>query len=458
MNPAQLAFTVKSRTVRRPLGTYLDELVHNERLPLHDLNALTDRRAASIASFAATQSPYYERRFREAGISLARIEDVDEWTRIPLSGRGDFKAHEFDILSTEANDRTARLGKTGGSTGEPLRTRHDNRAATLALAWRMYGWWGVQPWDNLARVGRWGFGIKDSLKNAVTWWPSKQVYLDATLFDADSMRAFHRRLVRTRPALIEGYVGAMLEFADFLEAEGLRIPKPRAIATTAAVLNDNARRRLENVYETEIFDEYRGSEVNWLAGECRAHAGLHMNSDARLIEVVDPDGRRVEPGEIGDIAITDFTNRVFPIIRYRPGDRARLLAAPCDCGVTLPLMDYPEGRTTDMVRLPSGKAINHGLMAMFADHPEAVRVFQIHQHADYSLNISIVRGDDPAADAHVDEAVKKVRRRINDEVAVRVAYVDSLQYTNGKLKYLISDVPAPGEPKEGVAQPPAPQD
>ncbi|RGE16230.1 phenylacetate--CoA ligase family protein [Leucobacter sp. wl10] len=443
MELARAAFTIKSRTLRRRSGRFFDELLLNERLPRERLLALQASRAAGIARFAATSTAYYAETFAEHGVDLTRLEDPAQWQRIPVLERATVKDRNRGFVSSESTRRTARVAKTGGSSGEPLRLQQDARVPTLAHAWRMYRWWGVEPWDHLARVGRWGFGIVDNLKTAVTWWPSKQIYLDAQLFDGSTMGAFHRAIVRTRPALIEGYVGAMLEFADFLEAEGLTIPTPRAVATTAAPLTENARRRLEAVYGTPVYDEYRGSEINWMAAECGERNGLHVFADTRRIEILGPDGRPVPAGTVGDIVVTDLLNRVFPMIRYRVGDRGRIVERECPCGVTLPMIAQPEGRTTDIVRLPSGRMINHGLMAMFADHPEAVRVFQIVQSADYSLRIRVVRGDDPRGEQHIASAVAKVRMRIDDEVPIALEYVDRLPHTGGKTKYLISEVAAP---------------
>ena len=307
------------------------------------------------------------------------------------------KEHDAD-LRPAGSERFAREALTGGSTGVPLRTAHDSRVPTLALAWRMYSWWGVQPWDDLARVGRWGFGRFETVRNRLQWWPSRQIYLDARLLDRDSMRKFHRAIVRTRPALIEGYVGAVLEFADFLDSEGLTIPTPAAIATSAAPLPPSARRRLESVLGAPVYDEYRGSEALWMAGECRMQTGLHIFADARRIEVVDPHGRSLPAGEVGDIVVTDLTNRVFPIIRYRLGDRGALMDGTCECGVTLPRMAQPEGRAIDILRLPSGAGLSH-TTAMFAKHPGSVRLFQVHQTADYSIAVRVVLGDDPDASA-----------------------------------------------------------
>jgi phenylacetate-CoA ligase len=440
MDLKRWSFTTKLRTVRRSSGSYLAELERNQSLDPRLLAGLTSRRAAGIARFAAESTPYYRRRFEEHGVDLARLEDDEEWQRVPITERADVKANEAD-LRPAGTERYARDALTGGSTGEPLRTAHDARVPNLALAWRMYRWWGVQPWDDLARIGRWGFGRLETVRNRLQWWPSRQLYLDARLIDADRLRAFHRAIVRTRPALIEGYVGAVLEFAELLASRGWTIPAPIAIATSAAPLPPSTRRRIESVLGAPVYDEYRDSEALWLAGECRLQDGLHIFADARRIEVVDADGRSLPAGELGDLVVTDFTNRVFPIIRYRTGDRGSLVDGTCGCGVSLPRMAQPEGRAIDILRLPSGTAVSH-ITAMFAKHPGSVRLFQVHQRADYSITVRVVLGDDADARRDVEEAVEPLRRRVAAEVPLTVEYVDSLPYTGAKTKYVISDVPA----------------
>jgi len=439
MDLRRRSFTAKLRTVRRSSGEYLAELERNQFLDPDALASLEARRAADIARFAAEATPFYRRRFDEHGVDLARLEDPDEWQRVPVTDRAHLKANEAD-LRPAGSERHAREALTAGSTGEPLRTAHDTRVPNLALAWRMYRWWGVQPWDDLARVGRWGFGRLETVRNRLQWWPSRQLYLDARLLDADAMLAFHRDLVRTRPALIEGYVGAVLEFAAFVERTGRTIPPPVAIATSAAPLPPSTRRRIETVLGAPVYDEYRDSEALWMAGECRRQDGLHVFADARRIEVLDPDGRPLPAGEIGDLVVTDFTNRVFPIIRYRTGDRGALIDGPCACGVTLPRVAQPEGRAIDMLRLPSGTALTH-ITAMFAKHPASVRLFQVHQRDDFSITVKVVLGDEADALRHVEEAVEPLRRRIAGEVPLTIEVVDALPYTGAKTKYVISDVP-----------------
>lgn len=442
---AALAFQAKSATVRRRNGEFFRELMHQQTLAPEALRDLQWERATRMLRWATEGTAFYPDFYARSGVDVAAVRNWDDWEALPILDRTTVKEHAAGFLSAEAGPATVRDAQTGGSTGQPLRTKQDARVPTLGLAWRMYSWWGVQPWDNLARVGRWGFGRMDALKNGLAWWPTRQSYLDAGLLGPDSMREFHRRITATRPALLEGYVGSMLEFADFLEGSGLRVPPLKAVATTAAPLTTSVRRRLESFFEAPVYDEYRGSEFGWNAGECRERNGLHLFADVRLVEVVDEHGRRLPPGEVGDLVITDLTNRVFPLIRYKVGDRGALLGEPCPCGVTLPLMGQPEGRSTDVLRLPSGRSIGHRLMGMFSSHPDSVRLFQIHQRADHSIVVRVVPGSGSDATVHIETAVEALRRRIDDEVPVTVEHVDQLPFTGGKVKYVISDL-APTSP------------
>jgi len=388
------------------------------------------------------ESPFYRRFYSEHGVVPRKLDDSRRWEELPILDRATVKAHADDFPTAEAVGRNVRTALTGGSTGEPLRTLHDARVPSLALAWRMYSWWGVEPYDDLARIGRWSFGRLDALKNTIAWWPTRQLSLDAAVISEETMAEFYRDVTRIRPRLLEGYVGALLELADYLEQHGLRFPAPQAVATTAAPLTGPVRARLEDVFGAPVHDEYRGSEFGWMAGECDRQDGLHIFSDVRRIEVVDADGLPVAPGGEGDLVITDLRNRVFPMIRYRNGDRGILREEPCPCGRSLPLMEPPQGRTADVLHLPSGASLAHRLTALFSEHPEAVKLFQIHQQADASLTIRVVLGPGERSRLHVQDAVEGLRTRIRHEVPVRIEYVDSLPYTGGKTKYIISDLPA----------------
>ncbi|WP_321492969.1 AMP-binding protein [uncultured Desulfobacter sp.] len=70
-----------------------------------------------------------------------------------------------------------------------------------------------------------------------------------------------------------------------------------------------------------------------IAYECRYHEGLHINDDHILPEIINPStGKPVQPGEEGELVLTTLSARAFPLIRFRTGDMARIITAPCPCG------------------------------------------------------------------------------------------------------------------------------
>ena len=87
-----------------------------------------------------------------------------------------------------------------------------------------------------------------------------------------------------------------------------------------------------------------------VAGECHARAGLHVQEDHFLMEVVDPDsGEPLPEGEEGELVFTTLMKEALPLIRYRTGDIGSVDGAPCECGRTFARLTELVGRRDDML-------------------------------------------------------------------------------------------------------------
>lgn len=71
----------------------------------------------------------------------------------------------------------------------------------------------------------------------------------------------------------------------------------------------------------------------FVAGECAAHAGLHVAEDAFAAEVVDEKGAPREDGSPGRLLLTSL-RRSLALIRFDTGLRARIDRSSCECGET----------------------------------------------------------------------------------------------------------------------------
>lgn len=444
MSFKRFVFNVKAATVLRDSRDRFREAVRNERLDPEELARLQERRAIDHARFAMSNSPFYRDRYRDAGFTIDDLNDPAAFAELPIIEKSDVREHPDLFRSSEANEKSARPAGTGGSTSEPLKLLHDRRFPVRVLEWRLYRWWGVHPSDDVATIYRQFWSAKEAGKHSLQWWPSQRFQLDTSRIDAASVDAFVERWRAVRPALLTGYVGGIVELSRMLEDRGVQLAPPTAIGVTAAPMSQAQREEVERVLHAPVYDHYRCGEIPWMAGECSSHQGMHVFADLRKVEVVDDDDRPVAPGQMGQTVVTDLTNRVFPLVRYRLGDRTSTVDGACSCGVTLPRIAAVVGRVTEAAHLPNGQVIaGDFLTEIFVKYPQAARQFQVHQQADYSITLRCIPGASEHALDEIDAVVKELDGIVNHAVPVRLELVETIPHDGGKIRYIKSDVPVP---------------
>jgi phenylacetate-CoA ligase len=112
------------------------------------------------------------------------------------------------------------------------------------------------------------------------------------------------------------------------------------------------REEIEASFYVKATDNYGLSEIMGpgVAGECLYQAGMHLNEDHFIFEVVDPKtGKNLEPGEVGELIITTTTKEAFPLIRFRTGDLCSMTYEACQCGRSLARMSRVLGRTDQVI-------------------------------------------------------------------------------------------------------------
>jgi phenylacetate-CoA ligase len=248
---------------------------------------------------------------------------------------------------------------------------------------------------------------------------------------------------RLKPPLLQGYVGAIEHLALCVREKGLKVHSPQAVWVTSAPVSTAQRRLISEAFGAPVYDQYGCCEVSWLAAECGAHHGLHINYDCRHVEFVDDEGRLCPPGTLGKVVITDLENFAFPLIRYVTGDMGRALNERCPCGITLPLMDAVKGRITDIIKLPNGTRIaGDFLTTIFDDCPEAVNGFQVRQHKDYSITIYVVPAKgNPTVPATLKRVREQLAQKVGGQVTVTMEEVARINSDRGKTRFVISDAP-----------------
>ena len=99
---------------------------------------------------------------------------------------------------------------------------------------------------------------------------------------------------------------------------------PRALLSTSMALTAGLCEALQARFRCPVLDLYSLNEAGPVA-VFDAGLGGHLLLQHRLVvEVVDVAGRRVAPGQRGEITLTGGFNAWLPLLRYRTGDHAAL--------------------------------------------------------------------------------------------------------------------------------------
>lgn len=393
-----------------------------------------------LISYAYNHSNFYRRKYQNHGIEPNSIQTESDFLRIPIVKRDDIKNDFYDFISDNADKKHYYKSTTGGSTGSPISVLHDKRYPLIGVQRRVLNWWGVKPYQNAAFIYRTRFEGFRKTMNDLIWWPTKRIFLDASAMNKSSMMHFAQLFNRVKPKLLQGYVGAVYEFALFVLDNHLKLETPLAVWVTSAPLTQQQRSIMQDAFQAPVYDQYGTCEIMWLAAECREKNGLHIMSDIRHIEFVDENNEPVPPNTWGRILLTDLQNHVFPLIRYEIGDYGRALDFECKCGIKLPLMDNVRGRQSDVIKTPSGIIISgEYLTTIFDSYPESIRQFQLVQSKDYAIQLLYIPNKNKDVKEVISAVLNNLIKKTNNEVQISAKQADRIDHLKGKTRFIISE-------------------
>jgi phenylacetate-CoA ligase len=126
-------------------------------------------------------------------------------------------------------------------------------------------------------------------------------------------------------------------------------PALRAICVAGELMGDKRREHIQKLWGVPVYNMYGSTETANIAAMCE-YGMMHIVEQDFFVEVLQEDGSGpVEQGKRGGAAITTFSHRGSPLLRYFNEDIISVEPALCACGRTGgKLVHY--GRSKDRIR------------------------------------------------------------------------------------------------------------
>jgi phenylacetate-CoA ligase len=420
-------------------ASYLREFERSQYLHPDDLRNLQMRRLRQQLIDAYRYVPFYRHRMTQAGLTPLDIHTHEDLRLLPVLTKRDIQDHQDLLVSSNVPPNKRQQNQTGGSTGSPLQflvdvERFDSRMASTvrhnSWAGLRIGDWYAHPWGSRFDVG--------DTPDPNPAWRQKFLYRNLSLHTAavseEAMMRFVEVLRRYRPKYMVAYAQSAVLFAEFCTANNIHDISFESMIVSAEMLLPGKRAILEETFRGKVFDRYGCREVSVIASECEYHSGLHVNADALIVEVEPAPNL---PAGMGRVLVTDLLNRSMPLIRYEIGDLASLdTDMHCPCGRSLPLIGKIQGRTSDFLRLPSGRMIAGPSLALLAADMRDVRQVQFIQRDPANVTLKVVAGN-----GYSQRTEEELRRRmlpyLEQESSLTIVTADSIpSEPSGKYRFV----------------------
>jgi phenylacetate-CoA ligase len=429
----------------------LDELNQTQWLGRDELMALQRAKLQRLVEYAYQYVPYYRRIFGEAGFHPDDLrKDPACLTRLPILTKAIIRENFQDMLTTEP-ERRQRLSKlsTSGSTGQPLIFMQDPdyRDAVTADIQRHIGWAGCELGDLHAMI--WGASIHMALRKKLRMqlidWVWNRFQINAFLMSDEAMAAFAARVRRQKPRVLFGYPSSMHRFAQFVRHNAYEDICFDGIFSSSETLISPVRQFIEETFRCKVFDRYGTLDLGGIGCECEAHTGLHTSVENNYVEIL-RDGNPAEPGEVGDLIVTNLNNLGMPFIRYSIGDAGAWYTGDhCPCRRAAPMLKAIEGRVMYAFKARDGRTVwaaFTGVGFRCLAHP-TIKQFQVIQKSLDKIVVRLVP-DGEIPQSVMDEITQTMQATFGSNVVVDFEFPDEITpLPSGKHQYAISELNSP---------------
>lgn len=295
--------------------------------------------------------PYYRKKMEEKGVTPEDIRSVEDLHKLPFLTKDDLReAYPYGLVAVPIKD-CVRIQSTSGTTGRRVvafYTQHDIDLWDECCARAIMAAGGTK--DDVVHVS-YGYGL-------FTGGPGLNggshkvgsLTLPMSSGNTDRQIQFMIDLGSTILCCTPSYAAYL---GESINERGLKDKiKLKAGIFGAEAWTEEMRRDIEKSLGIKAFDIYGLTEISGpgVSFECSAQAGMHINEDHFIAEIINPKTEEVLPeGEKGELVFTSITKEAFPLLRYRTRDICVLTREKCSCGRTHVKMTKPMGRSDDML-------------------------------------------------------------------------------------------------------------
>jgi len=385
--------------------------------------------------------PFYRRKWAGFISNPNEIQTIKDLEKLPIITKNEFRDNASQFVSTEPGLKSTE-GRTGGSTGRPMifRTTHIDDETCWGQMYAGWSWAGYIVGDPFLVIGGESVGIGSGDKRSWKDFILNRWVTSGSNITRDRVEYLSRQPLFNKIKVIYGYPNSIREFGEHLNSLDIKFPNLQGIICTAEVMRPEVRDRISLLFDTKrVLDQWGLADGGLQACEGPEQDGFNVQFHWGLLEIVDEAGKQVDKtGEVGLGLATSLTNRATPFVRYETGDMLHWYKGePSQLGINWPRIGGVDGRSGDVIYLPSGRSIPMPGLTLVMRWIEGLSDYQFIQVSESQVIVKLNPGK--GFSMTTEELVKYLNDKISTEVDWEIEFAPPLLTKNGKLLIIRND-------------------
>ena len=395
-------------------------------------------------AYLSAHSPYYQRLFAEHHIAPASIRTIADLQQLPFTEKADLQRFNDDFRCVPKEDIIDYI-TTSGTLGEPV-IFGCTEADLQRLAYnehKSFACAGLQKGDILQLMTT----IDKRFMAGLAYWMGIRRMGASIIRVGNGIPELQwDTILRLHPTAIMCVPSFILRLIEYAEQHDIdyRHSSIRKIIGIGEGLRDQqfqlnllGQRIHDKWPEVELYATYSSTEMSATFSECEHACGGHVHPELIIVEIIGEDDKPVPDGEPGEIVITTLGVEGMPLLRFRTGDIAAKVVAPCACGRNSYRLTPLIGRKHNMIKLKGTTIYPPAINDVLDNTPFVGNYVVVVRHSDAGTDEVIVRVSLRDFIGN-DEAVKQLkdhfRSRLRVAPVVEVLPADVIQQINFPAK------------------------
>lgn len=407
-----------------------------------DLKSYQMHKLNELLFFVKAFNEFYKEKLKGINLPITSLKDLGH---LPFTTKSELAEDQtlyqpYGRNHSYSEDRYIRYHQTSGTTGRPL------KVLDTTESWK---WWSDCWMEVLKSAGVTNHDrayLAFSFGPFIGFWAAHEAVqkLGSMAIPGGSMSSEERLngILENKATVLFCTPSYALHLTEVAEKVGLNVKDSsiEKIITAGEPGGSvpSTRSQIERLWGAKLFDHVGMTEMGAYGYSCQEQKGLHVNETQFIVEVINPDTlEHVEPGERGELVLTNLGRFGYPMIRYRTGDAVVYKPDACACGN--PFLFLPGGllgRTDDMVVIRGVNIYPSSLEAIVREF-DSIKEFRIIYYTEQEMNQVKLQIEGP--EEVVSILAQSLRKRVGLRIDVERVEDNSLTRFTMKARRVIDN-------------------